>query len=530
MSDLTTNRLWDIEPKASPSQYARMILGTAAIPPPRSAATLDATPVRPVNPTDKGRVVTGWSPVTTQPEKTARCAQVRRLAQLLPQTTLDRFTFCQLLAADLMVLLVVCGVLSLFSPAWGLPWAYLPIFAALVTLFGFSAGLYERAGDPSPEGIVSALARSTLFAISLVFIAAEDRMHPFVAISVFASSLAGLALARRLRQFVWKRRRDTESRKILIVGGGPVARSIARALRSDPLQRAIVCGFVDNDLPLSPAVLGRIADLDWLARAEFIDEVILALPGQPAQAREAAEAAFRNHLDIRAVPDLPPGPWPDSGIDRIGEVPVITLHRERLPSAALFLKRLLDVSGAMFGLVLVSPLMALVALLIRLDSPGPVVYSAERTGAKGRRFRCYKFRSMVTDAAQLKEDLRARNQREGPIFKIDDDPRITRIGRIIRRYSLDELPQLWNVLRGEMSLVGPRPHPIDEVNHYELHQFRRLDVKPGITGLWQITARDCPSFELNMHLDLTYIENWSLRLDLRILASTVRVLFAPEGA
>jgi lipopolysaccharide/colanic/teichoic acid biosynthesis glycosyltransferase len=194
------------------------------------------------------------------------------------------------------------------------------------------------------------------------------------------------------------------------------------------------------------------------------------------------------------------------------------------------LKRLLDVTGAMVGLVLVSPLMAIVALLIRLDSPGPVVYSAERTGAKGRRFRCYKFRSMVTDAAHLKEDLRARNQREGPIFKIDDDPRITRIGRIIRRYSLDELPQLWNVLRGEMSLVGPRPYPIDEVNHYELHQFRRLDVKPGITGLWQITARGCPSFELNMHLDLTYIENWSLRLDLRILASTFRVLFAPEGA
>jgi lipopolysaccharide/colanic/teichoic acid biosynthesis glycosyltransferase len=136
---------------------------------------------------------------------------------------------------------------------------------------------------------------------------------------------------------------------------------------------------------------------------------------------------------------------------------------------------------------------------------------------------------MVTDAAQLKEDLRAKNERLGPIFKIDNDPRITRIGRIIRRYSLDELPQLWNVLCGDMSLVGPRPHPIDDVNRYELHHYRRLDVKPGITGLWQVTARDCPSFELNMHLDLTYIENWNLGLDLRILASTVRVLFAAEG-
>jgi exopolysaccharide biosynthesis polyprenyl glycosylphosphotransferase len=270
--------------------------------------------------------------------------------------------------------------------------------------------------------------------------------------------------------------------------------------------------------------------LDWLARAEFIDEVILALPGEPEQTREAAEVAFRNHLDIRAVPDLPPGPWPDAGVDYIGEVPVVTLHRESVPSAALFLKRLLDVAGAAFGLVFAGPVMAIVAFLIRLDSPGPVIYSAERTGAKGHRFRCYKFRSMVTNADHLKDDLRSQNQREGPIFKIVADPRITRVGRFIRRYSLDELPQLWNVLRGDMSLVGPRPHPLDDVNQYELHHYRRLDVKPGITGLWQITARHSPSFELNLHLDLTYIENWSLRLDLRILLSTVRVLFAPEGA
>jgi exopolysaccharide biosynthesis polyprenyl glycosylphosphotransferase len=287
---------------------------------------------------------------------------------------------------------------------------------------------------------------------------------------------------------------------------------------------------VDDDLPLSPAVLGRVADLDWLARAQFIDEVILVLPGQPARMREAAEVAYRNHLDIRAVPDLPPGPWTDGCVDRIGEVPVVTLHREPLPDAALFLKRAIDVMGAALGIAVGSPVMAVVALLIRLDSPGSVIYSAERTGVKGRRFRCYKFRSMVTNAEHLKEELRERNQRQGPIFKIDNDPRITRIGRIIRRYSLDELPQLWNVLRGEMSLVGPRPHPVDEVNHYELQHYRRLDVRPGITGLWQITARGCPSFELNMHLDLTYIETWTLRLDLLILARTVRVLFAPEGA
>jgi exopolysaccharide biosynthesis polyprenyl glycosylphosphotransferase len=447
--------------------------------------------------------------------------------QILRQATGDRFMLFELLAADWIVLVAVGGAAAFLFPD-GVPWACLPIFTVLVTLFGFSEGIYKQAGDPSPAGIVPALARSTLFASTLVFIAG---LRSFATFTIFTSSLAGLVLSRHLRQWLWKRnRRQTETRKILIIGGGMVARSLAQALRNDPLQRTTVCGFLDDDLPLSPAVLGRISDLDWLARSQFIDEVILALPGQPMQTRLAAEVAFRNHLDIRAVPDLPPGPWPDAGIDRIGEVGVVTLHKEPLPGAALFLKRFVDITGAAFGLIFVSPLMAIVALLIRLDSPGPVIYSAERTGAKGRCFHCYKFRSMVSGAEHLKEDLRSRNQREGPIFKLDNDPRITRIGGFIRRYSLDELPQLWNVLKGDMSLVGPRPHPVDEVNHYELHHYRRLDVKPGITGLWQITARNCPSFELNMHLDLTYIENWSLRLDLRILAGTVRVLFAPEGA
>jgi len=370
---------------------------------------------------------------------------------------------------------------------------------------------------------VSALPRPRL-------ISAEAAPKVRAAIPSPDANAAALPTWRKAPQLLWDRTRlQTEPRKILIVGAGPTAHLIAQTLRSDPSYRAKVRGFVDDELPLSPVVLGRIADLDWLARAEFIDEVIVALPGQSSQARQAAEIAFRNHLDIRAVPDLPPGPWPDAEIDHIGEVPVVTLHREPSPGAALFLKRALDVTVAALALLLTSPLMAIVAALTWLDSPGPVVYSAERIGAKGRRFLCYKFRSMVANADDLKENLRDRNQREGPTFKIHGDPRITRLGRILRRYSLDELPQLWNVLRGEMSLVGPRPHPVDDVNHYELHHYRRLDVKPGITGLWQITARDCPSFELNMHLDLTYIENWTLLLDLRILVGTIRVLFAPEG-
>jgi len=507
---------WKSEPDDAPSQYARMIPGIAAIPSSRCAP----------------KTLVSAKSVVAINEKFPKFLPGRNLTQLLlPHPIADPFTLYQLVVTDMIVLAGACVSQKLLLPAWSLPQLSLPLFAVLVTLFGFSEGIYRSTPDPFPAGIVPGLTRSVLFATTLIFLSEWDAADPRVIPTTFASSLAGLLLYRQVSHLAWARRsHETELRRILIVGGGPVARAIARALRNDPFQCAAVQGFVDDDLPLSATVLGRLADLDWLARAEFIDEIILALPGEPSQTREAAEVALRNHLDIRAIPDLPPGPWPDAGIEYLGQVPIVTLHREPVPSAALFLKRLLDVFGATFGLALAAPVMAIVALLIRLESPGSVIYAAERTGVKGRRFRCYKFRSMVANADQLKDDLRALNQREGPIFKIVADPRITRVGRFIRRYSLDELPQLWNVLRGDMSLVGPRPHPVDDVNQYELHHYRRLDVKPGITGLWQITARHSPSFELNMHLDLTYIENWSLRLDLRILLSTVRVLFAPEGA
>ena len=517
MSQLTAQQPWT-EAACPSSQYARMIPGTSALALHRATAAAEPA------------VRAGKSEISN--EAPNRPVQARTLAHLLlPQPITDPFTLYQSVVADLSVLVTACAALQMISFARGLPRTYIPVYAVLVTLFGFSEGLYQRSEEPRMARIAPILARSAVLAMALVFIAVRGDLPPLAVPTTLTTSLAALLLWRYWRQLAWRRwARDAEPCNILIVGGGPVAHSIAHALRNDPIQHALVRGFLADDVPLSPAVLGRIEDLEWLARAEFIDEVILALPDEPLRTREAAEIALQNHLDIRAVPDLPQNFWPDATVDRIGGVPVVTLHREPLPSAALFLKRLMDVAGAALGLVLAGPLMAVTALLIRLDSPGPVVYSAERIGAKGRRFHCFKFRSMVADADRLKEKLRERNQRQGPIFKIVDDPRITRIGRILRRYSLDELPQLWNVLRGEMSLVGPRPHPVDDVNHYELHHYRRLDVKPGITGLWQITARNCPSFELNMHLDLTYIENWSLLLDLRILASTVRVLFAPEGA
>jgi lipopolysaccharide/colanic/teichoic acid biosynthesis glycosyltransferase len=197
---------------------------------------------------------------------------------------------------------------------------------------------------------------------------------------------------------------------------------------------------------------------------------------------------------------------------------------------AVALKRTTDLLLSSFGLVGLLPFLFLLALIVRLHSPGPVLYRSLRVGKKGKLFICYKFRTMVVGADSEKESLRAQNERGGAFFKMAHDPRITRIGKILRRYSFDELPQLWNVLRGEMSLVGPRPHPLDDVQRYEAGDDRRLEVTPGLTGLWQVTARKDPSFRRNIALDLEYIERRSFWMDLAILYKTIFAVIEGTGA
>lgn len=514
MGQQSAIRFGQSAPEGGPSQYTRMIPGCTA---PSSASRAPLNGPQPVE-------RQGAAPGRRRLGVAANAAQ-----WLLPQPdSTDRFALGQMVVTDLVFLILTAFLPSFIHPALALPGPFVLVYAVLVTLFGFSEGMYKRPSDGRGQAGLAVSVRAVLFALGLVCVASYATMTLAAIPATFVMGVAGISgwrwWSRAGRR---SRSRDEECRNVLIVGAGPVGCAIARALR-DPAYKTTVRGFLDESQALSQSVLGRIEDLAWLARAEFVDEVILALPGQPTRVREAAELATKNHLDVRAVLDMPADPWID-GFERIGDLPLVALHREPLPSGSLLLKRVFDIVAALCGIVLTGPLMAILAFVIRLDTPGPAIYSAKRTGAKGRVFPCFKFRSMVTDADQLKDSLRDRNQREGPIFKLDCDPRVTRVGRFIRKYSLDELPQLWNVLRDDMSLVGPRPHPVEEVNHYELQHYRRLDVKPGMTGLWQVTARNNPSFELNMHLDLTYIENWSLLLDVRILMQTVRVLFAPEG-
>jgi exopolysaccharide biosynthesis polyprenyl glycosylphosphotransferase len=423
----------------------------------------------------------------------------------------------------------------LFGYAAGAPTLLLGtgfVHAALIGLMGSSEGLHSQSGDLWGQARI--LGKSVLWATTVLCFAGGLQGASWATSGLFFG--AGLLHFSALLTWRWQKKKKDghllwggDLRNVLIVGAGGVGRRVAAYVNGHPEAGRTVCGFLDNDRPLGDGVVGRVSDLARLARTGFVDEVILAAPHDRGLTQEVLRESRRLRLDLEIVPELFGCTPTEKEIERVGDSLVICVHAERLPEVGLLLKRVVDVVGAGLALAVLSPLLAGIAGLVKLDSPGPVLYCAQRAGRKGRRFHCCKFRTMVSDADALKQHLRVNNQRAGPFFKIKDDPRVTRLGRFLRRYSLDELPQLWNVLKGDMSLVGPRPHPLDDVASYEIEHLARLDVTPGITGLWQVTARRDPSFQRGMELDREYIRSWSLGSDLRILLKTFLAVVQGSG-
>jgi len=406
------------------------------------------------------------------------------------------------------------------------------IYGSLFTLLGFSERLYhpETVLVPQRERLV--LAKVAFWSAALVVLAVGWSGPHLISLTTLAAS-APLNFLIMLAWRNWRRapaQGGRDVRNVLIIGAGEHGRRLAAHMGEDAASRYVVMGFLDEDEPIGGDVRGRVEDLVRIARSDFVDEIVLTAPQQPELARRVIREARRNQIDVKVVPELF-GFEPDDPLvyEQFGNIPVLTLRVERMPTFGLFLKRTVDAVFACATLALTAPLLIIIALVIKLESPGPILYRAERAGLKGRRFRCYKFRTMDASADKTKQQLRARNERQGPFFKMADDPRITRAGRWLRRYSLDELPQLWNVVRGEMSLVGPRPHPLDDFERYDLGDLQRLGVSPGLTGLWQVTARRDPSFERGLALDLEYIRNWSLWRDFRILYQTISVVLRGSG-
>jgi exopolysaccharide biosynthesis polyprenyl glycosylphosphotransferase len=406
------------------------------------------------------------------------------------------------------------------------------LHAALITLLGQCAGLYVAGASVPRQGRM--LGKAIFWATALLWISCKLQGSPMsLGVAFFGAGALNFAALFAWRWQVLRRERrgvgKSAMRNVLIVGSGPVGRRVASYVQTHPEEGRAICGFLDDEVPLGDGVIGRVSNLARLARTGFVDEVMLAAPHDREQALRVLHEARRLRLDVEMVPDLFGCSSAGFEVGCVGDLPLICLHEERSPSVGLLVKRCVDLVGASLALAALAPLLAVIALVIKLDSRGRVLYTAQRAGRKGRLFQCHKFRTMVSNADGLKTSLRAENQRSGPFFKLAEDPRITRVGRFLRRYSLDELPQLWNVLRGEMSLVGPRPHPLDDVAAYGVEHLARLDVTPGITGLWQVTARRDPSFQRSIELDREYIGSWSLGLDAQILLKTVVAVARGSG-
>jgi exopolysaccharide biosynthesis polyprenyl glycosylphosphotransferase len=421
-------------------------------------------------------------------------------------------------------------------------YAFLIVYSIITALLCRHYGLYDTS-EPQPLlqrgfSLLKAMTLASILLATFARLAHLGTISPLEVACAGVLNLIAFASWRLLNRQLTANGMITarRTRNVMLVGSPSATRRLANSLERDPYHRYLISGFVEvvdqsseaqDQSP--PRRLTRIQDISRIARANFVDEILIALPmARDLVLRVLSQARF-NRLDVKVAPEIYDEIGQSSLPDYVGSIPLIPLHRESISEKALIIKRCIDVVLSLGLLVVSAPLFLLIAIAIKLDSPGPVFYCSPRVGKKGRRFTFYKFRTMVADADRQKERLRKMNERSGPFFKISNDPRITRAGAFLRKFSLDELPQLGNVLKGDMSLVGPRPHPLDDYASYELEHLRRLDVMPGITGLWQVTARKDPSFERNLALDLQYIEHWSPWEDLKILVQTVPVVFRPQG-
>ena len=333
------------------------------------------------------------------------------------------------------------------------------------------------------------------------------------------------------------RRRGIGVERVLIVGAGEVGRAVMRTILADPALGYHVIGYLDDDPSKGHSVLGRFKGLgpsDNLAAVltgERVDEVIVSLPWMyHRKIMQLVEECERHKVRVWIVPDVFQQRLQRVDLDTLHGIPLIGVEPRQLSNSAQIAKRAFELVGVIVVTPVLALLFGLIAAMIKFDSPGPVLFRQRRVGKDGQEFDIFKFRSMIHNADELKSDLADLNEADGPLFKIKADPRMTRIGRWLRRFSIDELPQVINVLRGEMSMVGPRPGTPEEVAQYEPWQRARLLVKPGLTGLWQVNGRSDLPFDEGCLLDIYYIENWTLEMDFQIIIQTIPRILVGAGA
>jgi exopolysaccharide biosynthesis polyprenyl glycosylphosphotransferase len=412
-------------------------------------------------------------------------------------------------------------------------------FSYLLTALLFArSGLYaDRAQRPGLTRIVGSLFQVTFVALLFALVSGEQ----FTSYYIFWGSLTFALLYVSSLRYIYERLSGVilhaagYRRRAVLVGTGAHIRDVAHALQEGSRAPAPIeiVGFISLEpLPANGLrSLGSLADLQGVLDAHPLDEVIIADPDFPqVEAVELVDQCHQRGIRVRIAPSTMEILVHRAQFVPGESVPLFELGPPVFEGIDFALKRLFDVIGATLLLVLLSPLLLAIMLAVRLSSRGPVLFRSMRHGIGQRPFACLKFRTMYLDAEQRQDELEAFNEASGALFKIRDDPRLTRVGRLLRRYSLDELPQLINVLRGEMSLVGPRPLPERDYERLEDWHRKRYLVLPGMTGLWQVSGRAELDFDDLVRLDFIYLERWSLSLDLAIILKTIPALITRRGA
>jgi exopolysaccharide biosynthesis polyprenyl glycosylphosphotransferase len=412
-----------------------------------------------------------------------------------------------------------------------------PLTPAIVAIFLLSLESLSayRPGDARRDWrrLVSGVGLGLLILLCLATFPPKIPVTPSFLLTLGAAAVAALYVERKLIDQLVRQAyvRGFGLRRALMVGSLDEVGCAIQQLRDDRNIDQYIVGHLAPDEEADPTALGSLSTLAEVVREHDIQEVILATSLATPAVSEIADCCFERGVALFIIPSVMGSLNCRAEPLRVGSCTLLRLHPARLEFPALLVKGLFDVMVAALALVVLSPLIALIALAIKLDSPGPVFFSHKRVGLGGRLFTMWKFRSMYVDAEAREKELAHLNIYKGGTFKIRNDPRVTRMGRFLRRTSLDELPQLFNVLRGDMSLVGPRPALVADLERYEPHHYERLTVVPGMTGPWQVGGRNLVTdFERILEMERTYIRNWSLVLDAKILLRTVRVVVRGDGA
>jgi exopolysaccharide biosynthesis polyprenyl glycosylphosphotransferase len=415
-------------------------------------------------------------------------------------------------------------------------WVIIPVWPIVLKYFG----LYDGALVAKTATITFSILKSVLIAslvLASAIYAVKDSLFSrlffafFICIDFFL-----LLVEKMILKWVYHMPRNAfNDRNVLLVSAPEGVFKFTNLVSHEEDVYVNIIGYltIDNSRNEVDGVecLGSMEDFNRIILTKAVDEVIFVLPKAYIPEIEGYIIdCEKMGITVRMLLDLYDLKLAKTQISYIGNLPMLSFRTVNLNENQKFLKRIIDIVGAIVGLILTAMIFIIFGPAIKLESPGPIVYSQIRVGQNGRKFRCYKFRTMYEGADEHKKELEHMNMMKGAIFKVENDPRITRIGSFMRKHSLDEFPQFYNVLKGEMSLVGTRPPTVDEVEQYEKHHRRRLSIKPGITGLWQVSGRnEIVDFDEIVALDVKYIDNWSLWLDIKIMFKTVFSVFRSTG-